>query len=125
MNCYGIYKVGVTLYGIKNCDTVKKARKWLDQHDIDYRFHDFRTDGINRDLIAGWLKDVDWEKLINTRGTTWRRINDNEKTGLNKSRAVALMLKQPALIKRPVLARHKHCYVGFDEREYRKFFMND
>ena len=112
----------VTLYGIKNCDTVKKARKWLEANFIDYRFHDFRVDGIDRKLINNWLKQLDWNELLNTRGTTWRKLPDSDKEGINKSGAVALMLEQPTLIKRPVLDVDGKFYIGFKPDQYKSIF---
>jgi arsenate reductase len=114
--------MGVTLYGIKNCDTIKKAKKWLDGNSIEYCFHDFRTDGINRKLIDGWLKSIDWQVLLNTRGTTWRKLSDDIKEGINKTNAIKLMLEQPAIIKRPVLAAKNKIYIGFKMEEYKGIF---
>ena len=112
----------VTLYGIKNCDTIKKARKWLHENSIDYRFHDFRVDGIDNKLIEDWLKQVDWQILLNTRGTTWRMLPDDHKEGINKAKAVKIMLENPAIIKRPVLSLKRKFYVGFKEEEYKTVF---
>ena len=112
----------VTLYGIKNCDTIKKARKWLDENNIEYRFHDFRVEGINRSLIEIWLQRVGWETLLNTRSTSWRKLADAEKEALNESRAIALMLEHPTIIKRPVLLVTNRVYVGFKEESYREVF---
>ncbi len=75
-----------TIYGIKNCDTIKKARKWLDKNEVEYNYHDFRSDGISKSLINGWLKEIDWEVLLNTRGTTWRKLDDETKTSINKKK---------------------------------------
>ncbi len=112
----------VTLYGIKNCDTIKKARKWLEGSGIDYCFHDFRVDGIDKNLVDGWLKKVDWQVLLNTRGTTWRKLPDDIKEGINKTKAISLMLEHPAIIKRPVLAVKNNFYVGFREEDYKEIF---
>lgn len=103
------------VYGIKNCDTVKKARRWLDEHHIDYRFHDFRQDGLNRAMMNNWLQSLDWETLLNKRGTTWRKLDDPRKNDLNQSAAIDLMLAHPTLIKRPVIETAKGCLVGFNE----------
>lgn len=108
----------VILHGIKNCDTVKKARNWLDENNIEYRFHDFRGDGIDEKMINKWLKQLDWRVLLNTRGTTWRKLSDKQRNGLNKTKAVELMLEHPAIIKRPVLAFGSKCHVGFKVDEY-------
>ena len=93
----------ITIYGIKNCDTMKKARAWLDQHGVDYTFHDYKTAGIERERLEQWCKKLGWEALINRAGTTFRKLSDKDKTALNATKAVALMLAQPSLIKRPVL----------------------
>lgn len=108
----------VTLYGIKNCDTVKKARKWLDANSVPYTFHDFRVDGINKTLVNNFLKQIDVETLINKRGTTWRKLSDEEKEIKNKTQAVELMVENPAIIKRPVLEINKNFTVGFSEENY-------
>ncbi len=112
----------VTLYGIKNCDTIKKAKKWLEKNSIDYRFHEFRADGINRSLLNDWLKQIEWETLLNMRGTTWRKLSDAQKNGINKSTVLALMLEQPAIIKRPVLTVENKIFVGFKEDKYKEIF---
>ena len=112
----------VTLYGIKNCDTIKKAKKWLEINSIDYQFHDFRADGIHRSLLTSWLKQIEWETLLNTRGTTWRKLPGAQKDGINKSTVLSLMLEQPAIIKRPVLAVKNKIFVGFKEDKYKEIF---
>jgi len=110
--------MSVTLYGIKNCDTVKKARKWLDANFVPYTFHDFRVDGINKTLVNNFLKQIDIETLINKRGTTWRKLSDGEKVIKNKTQAVELMLENKAIIKRPILDVNKKLFVGFSEDSY-------
>ena len=95
--------MGVTLYGIKNCDTMKKARAWLDAHGVAYEFHDYKTAGIDAALLERWSKKVGWETLLNRAGTTFRKLPDKDKTGLTEAKAMALMLDQPSMIKRPVL----------------------
>lgn len=109
----------VTLYGIKNCDTVKKARKWLDDHSVPYTFHDFRVDGINKTLINDFLKQIDLETLINKRGTTWRKLSDAEKDIKNKTQVITLMIENPTIIKRPVLNVNKKISVGFSNEDYK------
>lgn len=111
-----------TLYGIKNCDTVRKTRKWLDKHDINYEFHDVRADGLSNTQLRGWVKQAGWETLLNRRGTTWRQLDEKDKTNITETKAIKLMLAHPAMIKRPVLEYRKKCYVGFDETEYTKLF---
>lgn len=114
--------VSTTIYGIKNCDTIKKARKWLDNNQIEYNYHDFRIDGISKPIINEWLKQLEWESLLNTRGTTWRKLDDERKSEINKAKAIALMLEQPAIIKRPVLSYKNKYHLGFKEDIYLKIF---
>jgi arsenate reductase (glutaredoxin) len=95
--------MNITIYGIKNCDTMKKARAWLDQRGIDYSFHDYKAAGIERDRLERWCKKLGWETLLNRNGTTFRKLPDKDKNGLDAGKAVALMLAQPSMIKRPVL----------------------
>ena len=114
--------MATTIYGIKNCDTIKKARKWLDENGVEYEYHDFRSDGIDHSLINEWLKQLDWESLLNTRGTTWRKLDDDEKNSINRTKAIALMLEQPAIIKRPVLSHKKKLHIGFKEADYAAIF---
>jgi Spx/MgsR family transcriptional regulator len=93
----------ITIYGIKNCDTMKKARGWLDKRGVDYAFHDYKTAGIERAQLEEWAKKVGWEVLLNRAGTTFRKLPDKDKSGLDAKKAIALMLAQPSMIKRPVL----------------------
>jgi arsenate reductase len=93
----------ITIYGIRNCDTMKKARAWLDQHGVEYVFHDYKRDGIERARLAGWVEQAGWESLLNRAGTTFRKLPDADKAGLNAPKAIELMLAQPSMIKRPVL----------------------
>jgi arsenate reductase len=95
--------VPITIYGIKNCDTMKKARAWLDGHGVAYGFHDYRTEGIAKDQLKGWADKLGWETLLNRAGTTFHELPDADKEGLNERKALALMLAQPSMIKRPVL----------------------
>jgi arsenate reductase len=106
------------MYGIKNCDTIKKARRWLEAHHIDYHFHDVRTDGLDQATIESWLQLVSWEKLLNKRATTWRQLEDPRKEQLDQSIAIELLLAHPTLIKRPLLVDGSVCIVGFKEAEY-------
>jgi len=93
----------ITIYGIKNCDTMKKARAWLDKAGVEYAFHDYKTAGIERAQLERWSKKLGWEKLLNRAGTTFRKLPDKDKEGLTEKKAIALMLAQPSMIKRPVL----------------------
>lgn len=110
------------VYGIKNCDTVKKARRWLEANDVAYTFHDFRADGLDKDTITSWLQSVSWEVLLNKRGTTWRKLDDPRKESLDEATAVELMLANPTLIKRPVATVDQDCVVGFKEADYAHYF---
>ncbi len=111
-----------TIYGIKNCDTVRKARKWLEAHAVDYTFHDVRSDGLDKKDLSAWVKSVGWEALLNRRGTTWRQLPDEDKAAINEANAIQLMLAQPTLIKRPVLAHNKSIHVGFKPADYEAVF---
>jgi arsenate reductase (glutaredoxin) len=93
----------ITIYGIKNCDTMKKARTWLEKHGVDYAFHDYKTAGIEGERLARWEKKVGWETLLNRAGTTFRKLPGKDKNGLDADKAMALMLREPSMIKRPVL----------------------
>lgn len=102
-----------TVYGIRNCDTVKKARAWLDTAGVAYDFHDYKTAGIDPDRLRGWVDRLGWEPLLNRAGTTFRKLPDAEKEKLDTDRAIALMLAQPSMIKRPVVERGDTLLVGF------------
>ena len=108
------------IYGIKNCDTMKKARAWLDQKGVAYDFHDYKTAGIDRSRLAGWAGKVGWEVLLNRAGTTFRKLADADKEDLTEKKAIALMLAQPSMIKRPVLEAGSRLLVGFRPDEYEK-----
>lgn len=110
--------MSVTIYGIKNCDTMKKARAWLDKHGVDYGFHDYKIEGIDKDRLARWSKVAGWEALLNRAGTTFRKLPDADKTNLTEKKALALMLAQPSMIKRPVLEMGGKLLVGFKPESY-------
>ena len=114
--------MAVTIYGIKNCDTMKKARAWLDEKGVAYAFHDYKTAGIERDRLEGWTGKVGWEMLLNRAGTTFRKLPDQDKEALTEKKAIALMLEQPSMIKRPVLEAGRKLLVGFKLGEYEKVF---
>ena len=115
--------MAVTLYGIPNCDTVKKARTWLEQNGIEYAFHDFKKAGLTSALVDGWLKQVEWEALVNRKGTTWRALPDERKAAIADARnAAALMLESPSVVKRPVLVCHGTTHVGFSDANYQQIF---
>lgn len=106
------------LYGISNCDTVRKARKWLDAHQHEYHFHDFRKDGLTTEHISRWSDSIGMDKLLNKRGTTWRQLPEERKKSIDTQALQALLLEYPALIKRPLLEGNNLCHVGFNESEY-------
>ena len=108
----------ITIYGIKNCDTMKKARAWLDGRGVAYAFHDYKAAGIERARLQGWARAVGWERLLNRAGTTFRKLPEADKDGLNESKAIALMLAQPSMIKRPVLDLGGRLLVGFKPDDY-------
>jgi len=112
----------ITLYGIKNCDTVRKARKWLEAEGIDYTFHDVRADGLTKKDLGSWIKSASWEVLLNTRGTTWRQLPEKKRENMNATSAADLMLANPTLIKRPVLVKGKQVHVGFKPADYKRLF---
>ena len=110
---------GATIYGIKNCETMNKARAWLDKNGVDYAFHDYKTAGIDRERLERWSEKVGWETLLNRAGTTFRKLPDKDKAALNTKKAVALMLAQPSMIKRPVLdLGGGKLLVGFAPEQY-------
>ena len=110
--------MAITLYGIKNCDTMKKARSWLESHEVQYAFHDYKAAGVDPDVLARWCSEVGWETLLNRAGTTFRKLPQAQKEGLNERKAVSLMLAQPSMIKRPVLEYGKRLLVGFKPEVY-------
>jgi arsenate reductase len=107
-----------TIYGIRNCDTMKKARAWLDAHDVPCDFHDYKVSGIDRAKLEAWAKAVGWEVLLNRAGTTFRKLPDDAKQNLDERKAIKLMLEQPSMIKRPVLERGRTLLVGFTAERY-------
>ena len=111
-----------TIYGIRNCDTMKKARTWLDAHGIDYAFHDYKTAGIAPATLAGWARQVGWETLLNRSGTTFRKLPEAEREGLDEAGAIGLMAANPSAIKRPVLAVGDKLLVGFRPEAYAAAF---
>jgi arsenate reductase len=108
----------VTIYGIKNCETMKRARAWLDAAGVDYAFHDYKSAGIDRDRLARWSKKVGWEQLLNRAGMTFRKLPEADKAGLDEKKALALMVAKPSMIKRPVLDVGGKLLVGFRPDEY-------
>ena len=113
------------LYGIKNCDTVKKARRWLEENGNDYQFHDFREDGLNQSLVSQWIEQIGQDQLVNRRSTTWKQLSDHDKEMIeskNKQNTIGLLCANPTLIKRPVVEHNQKTIVGFKNDEYSKIF---
>ncbi len=111
-----------TIYGIKNCDTMKKARTWLEGHKVAYQFHDYKAQGIDKPTLEGWVEKAGWEVLLNRAGTTFKKLSDADKEGLTEKKAIALMLTQPSMIKRPVLEAKGKLTIGFRPEDYKKLF---
>lgn len=108
----------ITMYGIKNCDTIKKARQWLEAEGIDYQFHDYRKDGLSAELLDTFIADLGWEALLNKRGTTWRKVPDEIRDTINADSARELMLDNPSIIKRPLLDTQTQKVLGFKADDY-------
>jgi arsenate reductase len=121
---FGKWRTGdmPTIYGIKNCDTMKKARAWLDGRKVDYTFHDYKVSGIDKGKLEGWVKKAGWETLLNKAGTTFRKLPDADKENLTEAKAIRLMLAQPSIIKRPVLEHGGQLLVGFKPESYTAAF---
>ena len=114
------------LYGIKNCETIKKAKKWLEEQQIAYQFHDYRADGLDAELLRTFIEQLGWESLLNTRGTTWRKLNESVRQSINNADSAAeLMLAQPAIIKRPLLAHNHRMLLGFNPDQYTQFLAEE
>lgn len=112
----------ITLYGINNCDTVRKARKWLEQQGIEYRFHDFREDGLDEQSVRTWVAELGWETLVNRRSSSWKALSADEREAMNEASAVTAILDSPTLIKRPLLDTGQQRYCGFSAARYQKIF---
>ena len=112
----------ITLYGIKNCDTVKKARKWLEANGIDYRFHDFREEGLTRQAVAEWIAELGWETVLNKRSTSWKSLDEQTRQQMNDNSALEAILIQPTLIKRPLLDNGEERITGFSAASYDQIF---
>jgi arsenate reductase len=110
--------LSIKMYGIKNCDTIKKARTWLEGHGVAYDFHDYKASGIDRKSLESWVKEFGWETVLNRAGTTFKKLPDAEKEGLDAEKAITLMLAQPSMIKRPMLDLGSHRLVGFKPEAY-------
>ena len=114
--------MSLTIYGIKNCDTMKKARTWLDQKGIAYGFHDYKSEGIHRAHLERWIDAAGWETVLNRAGTTFRKLDDGAKTDFDREKAISLMLEQPSMIKRPVLEAEGTIIIGFKPELYEQHF---
>ena len=115
----------LTVYGIMSCDTCRNARKYLAEHDIEFRFHDIRDDGLDIQMLERWSGRIDWTKLVNKRSLTWRKIAEVDRDDLTRDRAFALILDQPTLLKRPVLESEKFLAVGFSEKRFTDFWKRN
>jgi Spx/MgsR family transcriptional regulator len=113
----------ITLYGIPNCDTMKKARAWLADNDIEYAFHDYKKAGIDEQRLRAWAGELGWQALLNTRGMMWRKVPQDVKDGIDEASAIRLMLETPSIIKRPVLDTGDARYVGFKPEEYQRILL--
>ncbi|MDH5573020.1 MAG: ArsC family reductase [Gammaproteobacteria bacterium] len=112
----------ITLYGIPNCDTIKKARAWLEKNNIEYQFHDFKQAAPTATQLSQWITQLGWEALLNKRSTSWRNLSDKDKDKLDQTRASKIMLAQPVIIKRPVLDKNGDFYAGFSDKTYSDIF---
>ena len=110
------------MFGISNCDTIKKARKWLEEKEISYQFHDYKKSGVDEGQLREWASELGWEALLNKAGTTFRKLTDAEKSDIDEDKAIALMLANPAMIKRPVLDIGTHRIAGFKPEKYEAAF---
>jgi arsenate reductase len=110
----------ITLYGIPNCDTMKKARKWLEDNNLEYEFHDYKKQGVNEKDLKRWVRKAGWETVLNRRGTTWRKLDDEIKDNIDEASSIKVMLDNPSTIKRPVLEDGKTLLIGFKQDEYKK-----
>ncbi len=114
----------LTVYGIKSCDTCRKARKYLSDNDIEHAFHDVREDGLNIQMLERWANRIEWETLLNRRGLTWRKIPEVDRNGMNRTKALAAMIDNPTLIKRPVFEHDDYIAVGFSEKRFGDFLKS-
>ena len=112
----------VTLYGISSCDTIRKAKTWLENQRIEFEFHDYRKQGLEQQLLQSMISALGWEAMLNRRGTTWRSLPDTVKDQIDQASAMRLMLDNPAIIKRPILAIHNQLHVGFSDQQYQEIF---
>ena len=114
----------LTVYGIKSCDTCRKARKFLAENDFEFRFHDVREDGLDVEMLERWAGRLDWQQLLNKKSLTWRKVPEADRADINRDRAFALMIDQPTLLKRPLLESPEFIAVGFSEKRFAEFLEN-
>ena len=112
----------VTLYGIPNCDTIKKAQAWLNDHGVEFVFHDYRKQGLDKEQLQSMVAELGWEAMLNRRGTTWRTLPDTVKKRIDLETAISVMLDNPAIIKRPILAKDEQLHLGFSAAQYQEIF---
>jgi Spx/MgsR family transcriptional regulator len=110
----------ITIYGIPNCDTMKKARRWLEANGVEYSFHDYRKLGVPEKKLRAWVKQAGWETVLNKRGTTWRKLDDEVRNTIDTESAIRIMLEHPGIIKRPVLESGRRLLIGFKENDYQQ-----
>ena len=114
--------MSITMYGIPNCDTIKKAKKWLQEADISFDFHDYRKQGVDNDLVASFCQQLGWEHVLNKRGTTYRQLTQEQKDSLDEHSVIPLLVEHPAMIKRPILKVNEQLYIGFKAPQYSDIF---
>ena len=112
----------ITIYGIKNCDTMKKDMRWLDEHGVEYRFHDYRKDGLDTKQLKAWEKELGWEQLLNRRGQLWRKLPQSVRDTIDRETALKCMLDNPGIIRRPLLDTGEHRVLGFNPEQYQSLF---
>jgi len=112
----------ITLYAIPNCDTVKKARAWLDNNNIDYAFHNYKKQGIDKVTLQQWVNELGWEVVINRKGMTWRKLDESIRSSMDSEKAIDVMLENQSIIKRPLITRNDQKILGFNEQDYEAFF---
>ena len=112
----------VTLYGISSCDTIRKAKTWLESRGIEFKFHDYRKQGLEQQLLQSMESELGWEAMLNRRGTTWRKLSDSVRDQIDQASAIRVMMDNPAIIKRPILATDNQLHVGFSDRQYQEVF---
>lgn len=113
----------IKIYGIPNCDSIKKARRWLESNNVEYAFHDYKKAGVPEKNLKQWLKKFNWETLLNRRGTTWRKLDDKVKKSIDATSSIKIMIDNPSIIKRPVLEVRKKILVGFNEKDYQQLLL--